>query len=188
MSPHGIELPDNYQLHSTLDPKNDKAATATIKVAFALILAALIILTLVVDLPFDNGLSLGITVALTVAACLVYLVVHQLTHAVLLWGLTRVRPTITVRLLYLTTGSKGILTRGQAVLVALAPLLVYPLVLLDFLRSLPTTFFLTFYVVLVLNVASSAGDVLKAHAIVKLPSTALIRDDGKETTVFLPID
>ncbi|WP_454083355.1 DUF3267 domain-containing protein [Georgenia sp. Marseille-Q6866] len=186
--PRRIDLPDSYRLHSTLDLKDDKRAATTIKVAFALTVAAMITLALVLDLPFQSTLSTGASVSITVVACLAYMVVHELTHAALLWWLTRERPTVGVRFPYLITGSQAFLTRGGAVVVALTPLVLYTLVLLDLLRSLPPEFFLTVYVVLVLNVAGSAGDVLQARAFLRLPPAALIRDDGEETSVFLPAE
>lgn len=185
--PRGTDLPDNYRLHSTLDLKQDARAVTTIKVSFALIVAAMIVLALVLDLPFESAFDAGVLTAITVAACLVYMVAHELTHAALLWWLTRERPTVAVRFPYLVTGSQAVLTRSTAVVVALTPLVLYTLVLLDLLRTLPTSFFLTVYVVLVLNVAGSVGDVLQAHAFVRLPAAALIRDDGEETSVFLPM-
>lgn len=180
------DLPENYQLHSALDLKKDKRAATTIKVAFTLTVTAMTVLALVLDLPSGSALSTGARVAITVTACLVYMLVHELTHAAMLWWLTQERPTIGVRLPYLITGSPAILTRGRAVVVALTPTVLYTLVLLDLLRTLPSQFFLTVYVVLVLNVAGSAGDVLQAHAFLRLPRTVLIRDDGTETSVFLP--
>ena len=186
--PRRIDLPDSYRLHSRLDLKDDKRAATTIKVAFALTVAAMIALALVLDLPFQSTLSTGVSVSITVVACLAYMVVHELTHAVVLWWLTRERPTVGVRFPYLITGSQAFLTRGRAVVVALTPLVLYTLVLLDLFRSLPSEFFLTVYVVLVLNVAGSAGDVLQARAFFRLPPEALIRDDGEETSVFLPAE
>lgn len=186
--PGRTHLPESYRLHSTLDLKNDERAATTIKAAFGLTVAAMIAMAFVLDLPFESTLSTGLMTAITVAACLVYMVVHELTHAVLLWWLTRERPTVAVRLPYLTTGSQAFVTRGMAVVVALAPLVLYTVVLLNLLRTLPSNFFLTVYVVLVLNVAGSAGDVLQARAFLKLPHVALVRDDGRQTSVFLPAE
>ncbi len=193
MSTHGVRsgrthLPDSYRLHSTLDLTRDKRAAITIQAGFGLTVVAMIVVALVLDLPFESTLGTALTITITVAACLAYMVVHELTHAVLLWWLTQERPTVAVRLPYLITGSQALLTRGKAVVVALAPLVLYTVVLLDLLRTLPSQFFLTVYVVLVLNVAGSSGDVLQAYAFLRLPQAALIRDDGNVTSVFLPAD
>ncbi|WNB86953.1 DUF3267 domain-containing protein [Cellulomonas sp. ATA003] len=147
----------------------------------------MVVAALVLDLPVVSSWSTGTGVAITVAACVATMVVHELTHAVLLRWLTGDRPTVAVRLPYLTTGSEAFLTRGQAVVVALAPLVVLTPVLLGLLRALPPDFFLTVYVVLALNVAGSAGDALQAQAFVTLPRAALVRDDGERTSVYLPV-
>jgi len=191
MAIHGVrpgqtQLPDSYRLHSTLDLKRDKRAATTIQAGFGLTVAAMIVVALVLDLPFESDLSTALTITITVAACVAYMVVHELTHAALLWWLTKERPTVAVRLPYLITGSQALLTRGRAVVVAVAPLVLYTVLLLGLLWTLPSQFFLTVYIVLVLNVAGSAGDALQAHAFLRLPHAALIRDDGKVTSVFLP--
>lgn len=122
----------------------------------------------------------------TVAACLLFMVLHELTHGLVLWVLTRVPPTYAVRLPYLVTGSQALLRRREAVAVALAPLLLWGAVLLVLLSVVPADLFLTVYVLLALNVAAAAGDVLQAWVFGRLPQGALVRDDGRQTTVYLP--
>ena len=180
------EVPVGYRLHSTLDLKEDPRAAVTIQVGFAAAVAGLVAAALLLDLPLDGSWHPAVVAAVTVAACVVYMVVHEATHGAVLWWLTKVRPTFAVRLPYLVTGSPALISRRQAVVVALTPVVLWGLVLLDLLRDLPAELFLTVYVVLVLNVAGSAGDALQAHAFARLPADALVRDDGRVTEVFLP--
>lgn len=184
-----IEVADRlrgYRLHSMLDLKEDRRAATTIQAAFALTVVAMVLAAWVLELPLDSTLNVGVTTALTVGACLAYMALHELTHALALWVLTRERPTVAVRLPYLVTGSEALLTRGTAVIVALTPVVLHTSALLGLLATLPSDYFLTTYVVLGLNLAGSAGDVLQARAFLRLPSAALIRDDGQTTSVFLP--
>ncbi|MFC5043376.1 DUF3267 domain-containing protein [Ornithinimicrobium kibberense] len=113
---------------------------------------------------------------------------HELTHAGLLWALTGTRPTVGVRLPYLVTGSQALLPRRTATTVALGPLVLWGLVLLGLLAVVPDEMFLTVYVLAGLNLAGSAGDLLQAWRVGRLPSAALVRDDGRRTTVHLPAD
>ena len=113
---------------------------------------------------------------------------HELTHAGLLWALTGTRPTVGVRLPYLVTGSQALLSRRTALTVALGPLVLWGLVLLGLLAVVPADLFLTVYVLVGLNLAGSAGDLLQAWRIARLPSSALVRDDGRRTTVHLAAD
>lgn len=59
------------------------------------------------------------------------------------------------------------------------------MLLLGLLPTLPQELFLTGYVVLALNLTASAGDVLQAWVISRLRKSALVRDDGQETSVYL---
>ena len=181
------EVPAGYRLHSTLDLKENPRAAVTIQVGFAAAVAALIAVALLLDLPLDGSWHPAVVAALTVAACLVYMVAHEAIHGVFLWWLTKVRPTFAVRLPYLVTGSPALISRRHAIVVALAPVVLWGLVLLSLVRDLPSELFLTVYVVLVINVASSAGDALQAYAFARLPADALVRDDGRVTQVFLPV-
>jgi len=181
-----VDVPLGYRLHMTLDLRDDRRAAVTIQVSFAVVVAVMVAAALVLDLPLDGPLGPVVTTVLTIGACLAYMALHELTHALLLWMLTHERPSIAVRLPYLVTGSRALLTRATAVVVALAPLAFFTPVLLVLLGALPSRYFLTAYVVLGLNLASSAGDVFQAQAFLRLPGPALIRDDGKQTSVYLP--
>lgn len=69
---------------------------------------------------------------------------------------------------------------------ALAPAVVWGAVLLVLLVVVSAPWALTVFVVTVLNFAGSSGDYVQAFAVSGLPSGALVRDDGRTTTVFLP--
>ena len=55
------------------------------------------------------------------------------------------------------------------------------------LLTVPEDFRLTAYVVLSLNFAGSAGDVVEAFLVMRQPRDALVKDDGDEVHVFLPL-
>lgn len=178
--------PAEYRTVSTLDLKADRRSAITIQGGVALTVAAAVTLALLLDLPLDSGWAGWVVTGVTVAAVVAYLVVHELTHGVALWSLTRVRPTYAVRLPYLTTGSPALLTRRDAVITAVAPLVLWGGVLGALWLVLPQDALLTVYVLLALNVAGSVGDVVQAWTFSRLPADALVRDDGTTTTVFLP--
>lgn len=184
VTPSVTIFPDEYRLASTLDLKEDRRASVTVQAGFAVTIAAMVALVPLLDLPVDSSWPRGLVGVVTVASCVVYMVAHELTHGLLLWWLTGARPTYALRLPYLVTGSRELLSRRVAIAVALAPLTLWSLVLLGLLLALPTELFLTWYVVLGLNVAASAGDVLQALLISRLPRSALIRDDGRQTSVW----
>lgn len=183
----GVTVPPaDYAVDSILDLKEDRRAAVTIQVGFAAVVGVMVALAVLLDLPLDSSWSGWVVAGVTVAACLLFMVLHELTHGLVLWVLTRVPPTYAVRLPYLVTGSQALLRRREAVAVALAPLLLWGAVLLVLLSVVPADLFLTVYVLLALNVAAASGDVLQAWVFGRLPQGALVRDDGRQTTVYLP--
>lgn len=171
---------------AAVDLEEDRGAGLLVQVGFLLVAVTMVGLALLLDLPLDSAWG-GWTVALvTVLACVGYMAVHELTHGVLLWGLTGTRPTVAVRLPYLVTGSEALLTRRVAVAVALGPVVLWGLPLLGLLGVVRAELFVTVYVLVGLNLAGSVGDLLQAWRIGRLPADALVRDDGRRTTVHLP--
>lgn len=186
VSPTVTTPPAGYQIASTLDLKADRRAALTIQVGVALTVATAITLAFLLDLPLDSGWSGVVTAMVTVTAVVVYMLAHELTHGAALWALTRVRPAYAVRLPYLTTGSQALLTRRDAVIVAMVPFVIWAMVLAALWLTLPQDALLTIYVLMALNVAGSVGDGVQAWAFGRLAPGSLVRDDGSETTVFSP--
>lgn len=54
------------------------------------------------------------------------------------------------------------------------------------LFALPADYRLTAYVVLALNFAGSAGDIVEAYVVSRQQPEALVQDDGGKIHVFLP--
>jgi hypothetical protein len=179
-------LPAGYDARTTVDLKADVKIAAAIQVGFVVIALVLVGSAYILGFPLSSGLSTWATIVLTVAACLFYMVAHELTHAGLLWFFTRLRPAIALRFPYLIVGGQGYLNRRTFLIVALAPVVIWGLVLVTLLETLPQQFHLSLYIVTVLNFAGSSGDYFQAYAIAKLPPTALVQDNGRVTTVYLP--
>lgn len=179
-------LPAGYRPHGSVDLKRDREQFVAIQVVAVLIVAVMVGPVLLLDLLPAGGWSTWVTIAVTVAACLVYGAVHELTHAGALRLLCDERPTVAVRFPYLITGSPAYLGRRSFAAVALAPSVVWGVVLLVLLMVVPPALVLTVVVVAVLNFAGSSGDYIQTYSTAKLPPGALIQDDGRTTTVFLP--
>lgn len=177
-------LPPEYDSRMAVDLKDRKVAAA-IQLVFVVVAVVMVGGALLLDFPMSSG-NPWVTISVAVVSCVVYMAVHELTHAVLLWAFSRVRPTVALRIPYLAVGGRGYLNRRSFVIVALAPVVLWGIVLVTLLFALPSQFFLPVYVVTVLNFAGSSGDYFQAYAVARLPGNALIQDDGKTTTVYLP--
>lgn len=180
------ERPGEYRIHRTVDLGKDRKFAFAVQGIFAVVAGVAIAAVPLLDLPLTSGWSSIVTVAVTLLACLVYLAVHEATHGVVLRLLTRVRPTYAVRFPFVTTGNHAYLTRRDAVLVALAPSIVWGLALLAAVFTLPADYRLTAYVLTALNFAGSAGDYVEIFLVTRQPPTALVRDDGDKVHIFVP--
>lgn len=180
------ELPVHYRVHTRVDLRADRTAAVLVQVVFVLVAGTMIGGALAFGFPFGNGGHTGVLVGVTVVACVLYMVLHEVTHGVVMWWWSRTRPRYAVRFPFLTTGSEAYFTRTAAIVVALAPTVVWGVVLIGMLLVLPAAVLVPVYVVTVLNFAGSAGDYLQAYVFGTLPAAALIQDDGTHTTVFLP--
>lgn len=181
-------LPPLYGPRATIDLKEDRRAAITIQVIFVAIAVTVFGLALVFKFPLSSDLDTWVSIVVTIVACLFYMAAHELTHAGFLWLFSRVRPAITLRFPYLTVGGRGYLNRRSFLIVALAPVIIWGIALVALLVALPPEFFFAVYIVAILNFAGSAGDYLQAYAVAKQPRTALIQDDGRVTTVYLPAE
>lgn len=179
-------VPPGYRLVSTLDLRADRRTAAVVQGGFVVVAGVLVASALALGLPLDTGWPTPVAALVTIAACLAYMALHELTHALALRLLTGVRPTVGVRLPYLFTGSPALLTRDRAIVVALAPLVLWGVTLPVLGLLLPADALLAVFVVVVLNLAGSSGDAVQAYAFTRLPATARIRDDGTTTCVLEP--
>lgn len=181
------ELPVTYRRHLTVDLKKDKKLALAVQGIFVSIGLVAGGAALLLGLPLNTDWAPVVTIFITLAACLVYMAVHEATHGVTLQLLTKVSPSYKLRFPFLTTGNRAYLTRRSAVIVALAPAVLWGIVLLAALLTLPDDYRLTAYIVLALNFAGSAGDIVEVHVVSRLRPEALVQDDGKKVHVFLPV-
>lgn len=179
-------LPPAYRTHRTVNLKKDGRFPVAVQGIFILVALLAVAAALLLDLPLASGWSPAVAIPVILLACLAYMAAHEATHGVVLQLLTKVRPTYAVRFPFLTTGNCAYLTRRTAVTVALAPCIIWGLLLLAALLALPADYRLTAYVLLALNFAGSAGDYVEVYVVSRQQPDALVQDDGDNVHVFVP--
>ena len=182
------ELPSTYREHRTVDLKKDKKFAVAVQGLFVLVALVAVGAALLLELPLETSWSPILTISVTLFACLLYMAVHEATHGVVLQILTKVKPSYGVRFPFLTTGNHAYLTRRSAVVVALAPVVIWGIVLVAALLTLPQDYLRTAYILLALNFAGSSGDCVEAYVVSRQQPDALVQDDGNKVHVFVPQD
>lgn len=182
------ELPRTYREHRTVDFKQDKKLAVAVQGLFVLMALVAGGAALLLQLPLETSWSPILTISVTLFACLIYMAVHEATHGVVLQMLTKVKPSYAVRFPFLTTGNHAYLTRRSAVVVALAPAVIWGIVLAAALLTLPQDYLRTAYILLALNFAGSAGDCVEVYVVSRQQPDALVQDVGDKVHVFVPQD
>lgn len=182
------KLPSNYRLIDKLDLKNDKRIMMKIKIYFFSVIFIMIGASKLLDFPMKNDIGILRNVYITIIAMVVYTVIHELIHGYFFFHFSGTKPKYLIRAPFVCTGSEAFYNRKQYVLIALAPVVILGVILINMLYFLPKIFFPTLYVITVYNFAGATGDLLQVLKLYKFPINVLIQDNGKETKLFLPIN
>lgn len=116
----------------------------------------------------------------------VYIPLHELTHGLLMHALSGVKPRYGLRLPYAYAGSQVYFDKRSHNLIALAPLVVWGIVLFALERALPAEWFWLLYPIQISNVSGSVGDAYCVLHLFKLPKDVLIQDTGTRMRILAP--
>ncbi|WP_051479194.1 DUF3267 domain-containing protein [Arthrobacter sp. H5] len=179
-------LPSSYRTHRSVDFKKDRKFATTIQLVFMLVVLGAVAAAFLLELPLGTTWTPAFTIPITLGACLAYMAIHEATHGVVLQAVTKVKPTYAFRFPFLTTGNRAYLTRQNAVAVAVAPAIIWGIVLIAAQLTVPQDYLLSAYILLTLNFAGSAGDYVEVAVLLRQPQDALVKDDGNQIHVFVP--
>ena len=184
-------LPGGYRECLRIDLQRDKKAAMSVN-GTALLVTVLMLWIGYRLAPLRSFLSAGKgpwSIALRLAALLLgivaYVVLHELTHAAVmkLCGARKIRFGFAVGCAF--AGSEGDYFNKRAYrLIALAPLLIWALLLTGMLLVVPRGWFLPVWFIQIMNIAGSSGDVYVTLRIAPLPKTVWIRDTGVSMTAY----
>ena len=183
-------LPENYEQIYTIDLQKDKKKALLIN-ALSLLITAVLIIPVAFIKPFDAlyDMSRGqdayfLRFAVMLVACIVYLVLHELVHgiAMKLCGTKKVRYGATG--LYAYAGSDDYYGKKAYVFIALAPVVLWGIVLAVVCCLVPDEWFWVVYLVQITNLSGAAGDLFVTVRFSRMPSDILVRDYGVSMCVY----
>ncbi len=178
------QLPDGYGERIKIDLQKNKTEALLVNgLAFVIMLVLIVIGHLVV--PVQALLRLGITkLLLMVIGVLLYLVLHELTHAVCMkyYGAEKVKFGYTG--LYAYAGSDAYFGKKPYIVIALAPVVVWGVVLLILNLLAGDGWFWVVWLIQVSNLSGAAGDLYVTAKLSKMSADILIQDSGVSMTVY----
>ncbi len=114
----------------------------------------------------------------------VYMILHEGVHgiAMKLCGTKRVHYGFTG--LYAFAGSEDYYGKGAYLFIALAPVVLWGLVLAVAGMFVPTSWFWVVYAIQIVNISGAAGDAYVTVRFARLPKDILVRDAGTSMVVY----
>lgn len=133
-------------------------------------------------LPEDLSRYLLYT-GVTLAALILYIILHELVHGAVIF-LFGGKPYFGFKGGYAFAGTKAVFPRAEYITIALAPVVLWGIVLGILCAKLPQEWFWPCYFVQLVNLSGAAGDYYVTLLALRLPPNILVKDDGTAMTFF----
>lgn len=176
-------LPDKYALEKSYDLKQQNM-NFIIQMIFIIIAGIFIGLAFLIKIQLSSDYSGFITAGITIGLVLIYMFLHELTHGIFISLFSKSKSRYSFNFPFLTTGTDAYLNKKSFIIVCLAPSVLWGIVLGISFFLVPNHLMLSFYILLGLNFAGSAGDYLQTIIILKSQKDVLIKDDGSKTNIY----
>lgn len=183
-------LPEGYKEIFAVNLQKDKKVNILVNVLCLLIFLAFAVpmhfhISVMTFFDMSDGFSAYIIRALIMfALMLVYIVLHELTHGVAmkLFGTKKVKYGFKGAFAY--TGSEDYYGKKSYIIIALAPIVVWGIIIAVINAIMPVKWFWTVYVIQLLNLSGAAGDLYVTVKFLKFPKDILVKDSGVGMTVY----
>ena len=184
------QLPDAFREIYAIDLQKDKKLSLLVN-GLAILIGVLLAVPMHFVVPiytlFDMSQGLGaycLRFGVLMVAIVAYMVAHELVHgaAMKLCGTKRVKYGYTG--LYAFAGSEDYYDKAAYIFIALAPVVLWGVVLLVLQFFVPTSWFWVVYCVQLTNLSGAAGDYYVTARFSRLSKNILVRDSGVSMCVY----
>lgn len=184
-------LPKGYQQILHIDLQKDKKQALIVNgLALVIMVVMLVPALLLVPLNtlfrynYNNTGAMLVRVAVMLVGYVAYMVLHEATHGIAMRHYCNQKVKFGFTGMYAFAGSEAYYCRKHYAVIAMAPLVVWGIVLLFLNLVVPMSWFYVVYFIQVGNVSGAAGDMYVTWRMRRLPRDILVRDSGVSMTVF----
>ena len=183
-------LPEGYREFYSIDLQNNKKVLLIVNF-LAVIIAVLLLFPMLFLVPIsslfeiDKGLgNYVIRFIALIVLMIAYMLLHEITHgiAMKICGTKKVKYGFTG--LYAFAGSNDYYNKKSYIFIALAPIVLWGLVIAIINPFVPLEWFWVVYFLQIINISGAAGDLFVTIKFSGFPKDILIRDYGVGMTVF----
>ena len=185
-------LPEGYAPLFSMDLQENKRLMLLVNIigtAIAILAVVPALFFVPFSALFDMSAGLG-AYALRFAALLVgmvlYVVLHELVHGIFMRVISGVSVRYGFTGMYAYAGSDAYFGKASYLLIAMAPVVIWGVVLAVACCFVPAEWFWVVYLIQVVNLSGAGGDIYVTFKFCRLPRDILVRDTGVAMTVFGP--
>lgn len=183
-------LPDDYRIIFAVDLQKDKKLLLlinSIAVIIGIILAVPMHFRVSIANLFDMESGIGayfIRFSVLVLGLIAYIFLHELVHGITmkLCGTNKVKYGFTG--IYAYAGSDDYYNKSGYVAIALAPVVIWGIILAIINVFVPIEWFWVVYIIQISNISGAAGDFYVTYKFMKFPNNILIKDSGVGMEVY----
>lgn len=182
-------LPEGYNKYASVDLNSDKKAAIIVNGLAVLIMVIMALAGQVAHDFFtlfdsDDYMMMLVKLIVLSVSILAYVILHELVHGVVMYYFSRVKPHFGYKGLYAYAGSTAYFCRKHYIIIALAPIVVWGIVLSVLMAVVPSDWFWIVYFIQITNISGAAGDMYVSVLFTKYPEDILVNDTGTAMTVY----
>ena len=184
-----VALPQGYREILHIDLQKDNKLMLIVN-ALALIIGVVMIVPACMIVPvntffdYDHMPAMLMKLVVLAVGFIAYMVLHEAVHGIAMKRYSEAKVRYGFTGMYAFAGSDGYYCRKHYIIIALAPIVVWGIVLGILNFVVPTSWFYVVYFLQVGNVSGAAGDLYVTWRFRKLPADILVRDTGVAMTVY----
>lgn len=183
------ELPEGYREILKIDLQKDKKLMLLVNgLAVIIMVAMLIVAACFVPfsafLDFANLFGTYIRLIVMCVLLMLYIVLHEAVHGIVMRHYCSAKVKFGITGMYAFAGSKGYYCRRHYTVIALAPIVVWGVVLLIANFCVNESWFYVVYFIQAANISGAAGDLYVSWRMSRLPEDILVQDSGVAMTVY----
>jgi len=185
-------LPEGYSEIFRMDLQQDKKKMLLVN-GLALLITAVMLIPALFIVPIRTMFDMEAGVGLyflrwggLLVGIVLYMVLHELVHGVFMRHYSGVKPTYGYKGVYAYAGSQAYFNKRTYIIIALAPVVVWGIVLLILNLTAGPEWFWMIYLIQMTNISGAAGDMYVTWRFSGMPKDILVQDSGVAMKVYAP--
>lgn len=184
-----FDLPDDYKEYAVIDLLKNRKELKAVCIFSVVIVAVTAVLGIVIwnifgaDVKF-SWVGLATKFLILLVGIFLYIVLHEAVHGIFIRKYSGKKAYYGYGFGYAYAGSNAYFNKKDYITIALAPVIVWGVVLLLLNFILPINWFWVVYGIQIMNLSGAAGDFYVVYKILSLPAEIMVLDSATKMTVY----